>query len=126
MSQFEDLLSKAKDESQPQLILFMFAMAKSQQETHMGMKRGTIEPVMCVDKMTNELTTFDNLVKEADSHKSDWNFIFVTTLSGKNDAIPSPEEVDPYFRQMTNAVATGEDLSQYIIWDRDEKVVTIS
>lgn len=126
MSQFEDLLNQARNHSDPQLILFVFAKATSQSEAKgLDHHRGTIEPLMCVDKLTSELSTFESLVKEADGHKSDWNFIFVSTLTGKNNKIPEPEKVDTYFRQITNAIAMGEDLSKYIIWDRNENPVLI-
>ncbi len=127
MSQFEELLNKAKNEPRPLRILILFAKATNMFEGgQQSYSSGTIEPIMCVDKRPEELTTFKALVEEADSHTKKWNFILVSSLSGTNNTEPTDKEVDSALHKMSNGLASGEDLSQYIVWNRQEELVVIS
>ncbi|MBT3981130.1 MAG: ribonucleotide reductase subunit alpha [Bacteriovoracaceae bacterium] len=127
MSQFNELLEKAKNMPQRQRLLFLFAkstdMLDNSKNSHHS---GTIDPVMCVDKRPEELTDFSALVDEADGLTKSWNFIFVSSLSGKEGNDPSNEEVDLYLQRMSNGLAYGEDLSKYLVWNRQEQVILIS
>jgi hypothetical protein len=127
MSQFETLINRAKSEEFPQRILFLFANAVNMlEEKQSNYHSGTIEAVMCVDKAPTELSTFNKLVSEADQHTKKWNFIFVSTLAGKDNKEPTDQEVDLALHNMSNSFAKGDDLSQYVIWDRKEQAILIS
>lgn len=124
---FSDLLQAARNQSTPQRLLLLFA----QVETGKGGKKnkqkqhGSIAPLMCVDKLPEELDSFEALVAEADNICADWQFLIVAGLSGEGDQPPSPEQAEPYLNQMANAVASGQDLSGYAIFDRDENPVMV-
>lgn len=120
ITNFNDLLIAAKQEPIPQRFLFLFAKATSLKN---GVKShhnsGTIAPVMCVDKTVDELTTLSALVKEADSISDKWDFVFIGCLNAHTD-------VEPHLTKMSNDVANGNDLSRYIILDRQERPIIIA
>lgn len=127
MSQFENLVTQAKSSNEPQRILFLFAKATNMfdpKET--SYKSGTIDAVMCVDKSPNELSTFKALAGEADQQTKNWNFVFTSSIVGVNNQEPTDNEIDEALKRMSNMFANGDDLSQFIVWDREEKLVVIS
>ena len=72
-----------------------------------------------VDKLPTELTDYTALVKEADSVEKDWNFVFVAGLSGQNGYAPTTEMAEPYLNKMTNDLSSGQNIAQYVVFDRD-------
>lgn len=125
ISTFSELLKAAEEQEQPQRLLLLFAKADGQSGKKKGEQEGSLSPVMCVDKLPEEITSFSALSEEADSISKEWDFMFVVGLSGENGNPPSPEDAEPYLNQMANNLATGQDLSQYVIFDRKENPVLI-
>ncbi len=125
ISTFSELLTAAEEQEQPQRLLLLFAKADGQSGKKKGEQEGSLTPVMCVDKLPEEITSFSALSEEADSISKEWDFMFVVGLSGENGSAPSPEDAEPYLNQMANNLATGQDLSQYVIFDRKENPVLI-
>jgi len=127
MSQFEDLILKSNLQKQPQRLLFLFAKSTSMlKDGQTSYQSGVINPVMCVDKLPSELTSFAQLVEEADSYSHLWNFIFVSSFSGSNGKVPSSDDASVYLERMTNDLLTGKDLSKYIVWNRNQETIIIS
>lgn len=126
MSQlFEQLLASAHTQSQPQRLLFLFAKVDEVEEQS-GQARGTISPVMCVDKLPSELSDFTSLVSEADSIAKAWDFVLISGLNGQNNTAPSSEDAEPYLNKMTNDVASGQDLNRYMIMDRQQNQIQMA
>ncbi len=128
ISKFSDLLDMAVTQDQPQRLLLLFAQADNGKPTKSNekqnkAKKGTITPVMCVDKLPQEIASFESLINEADDINSDWNFVLIAGLSGQNNEAPSSEDADSYLNQMVNGLAAGEDLSRYIIFDREQNPI---
>lgn len=123
---FSELLTKTNEQAEPQRLLFLFANTEVKNpKKSKHHQKGTITPTMCVDKLPEQLTDFDSLVKEADSISKEWNFIFIAGLSGQNGKAPSEDEAEPYLNKMTNDVSSGADLSRYIILDRKEQAIEL-
>ncbi|WP_246028450.1 ribonucleotide reductase subunit alpha [Shewanella atlantica] len=114
------------EQSAPQRLMFLFANAEStnpkKSKKH---QRGTISPVMCVDKLPSELSTFDALVKEADSIAKQWNFVFIASLSGENGVAPTTDEAEPFLNKMANDIETGNGIGRYVIFDREENPIEL-
>lgn len=127
MAYFEQFVNESKKQEPPVRILFLFAKATDMlTEKQTSYSSGTIEAVMCVDKVPDSLGSFQQLVAEADGYSSAWNFIFASTLSGKEKEEPTESEVDQALHKMSNIFLKGEDLSSFIIWNRKEEVQIIS
>ena len=120
ITNFSDLLSVARNEPHPQLFLFLFAKAEVKKNAFKtSHSSGTIMPVMCVDKPTEELSTFKDLIEEADKISTQWDFIFIGCLNASLDA-------EAHLTKMSNDVAKGNDLSRYVILDRNEKPIIVA
>ncbi len=119
IEKFNDLLKMSGEQDQPQRFILLFANAEvdnpKKSKKH---QRGTITPVMCVDKLPSEIPNFKSLVTEADSVNKDWHFVFIASLSGHDGVAPTTEEADPFLNSMTNDVESG-NISRYIVFDRD-------
>jgi hypothetical protein len=123
---FNELLTMADSQDQPQRLLMMFARServKSKKKSKMS--KGTISPVMCVDKLPEELSTFDELVKEADSISKDWDMVFFASLSGEGQLTPSTDDAEHYLNQMVSDVSAGNSLDRYVIFDREQNPIVV-
>lgn len=125
VSNFQSLISAAKQQPQPQRLLFLFAKAETEGAGKSNQQRGTLSPLMCVDKLPEELSSFAALSDEADSISPDWDFMLAAGLSGQNGKAPSTEDAEPFLNQMVNNLTSGQDLSRYVIFDRNDNPVLI-
>ena len=120
---FKDLLEKTTEQAVQQRLLFLFAQTEAKNpKKSKKHQQGTITPVMCVDKLPSEITTFAALVKEADSIEKNWNFVFIASLGGSEDQAPTTDEAEPYLNKMTHDVESGNNIERYVVFDRDENV----
>ncbi|MCB1662505.1 MAG: ribonucleotide reductase subunit alpha [Pseudomonadales bacterium] len=122
-----DLITAAQEQTEPQRLLFLFAKAEAQNKKKKSKRQhsGTISPVMCVDKLPEEITSFKALVAEADNITNEWDFMLVAGLSGAKGNAPSTEDAEPHLNKMANDLMSGQDLSQYIIFDRTENPIVV-
>jgi hypothetical protein len=80
---------------------------------------------MCVDKLPEELSTFASFSDEADDISPGWDFMLAVGLSGQNGVAPSGDDTEPFLNQMVSNLKDGQDLSQYVIFDREDNPVLI-
>ena len=119
------MIDTAEAQEQPQRLLIMLAKSEIESNDKDEGMSGTITPVICVDKTPDEITTFEDFVIEADSINSDWDMMFIAALTGENNKMPTPEEADPILNKMVNDLMSGQDLSRYLVLDRNGDPVDI-
>ena len=124
ISSFDDLLRAAREQSEPQRLLFVFANAvlpddsTPEQRARFGVgKGGALTPLMSVDKAPEELDTFDALVEESHQYGQDWAFVFVASLSGRDGRAPTGKEADQSLQRMIESIKTGL-FGSFIPFDR--------
>jgi hypothetical protein len=90
ISNFDDLMRAAREQPEPQRLLFVFAGAElpddSTPEQRAGFQAGqggALIPLMSVDKTPEELDTFAALVEESRQFGHDWAIVFVASLPGR-------------------------------------------
>lgn len=125
VSNFQSLITAAKQQSQPQRLLFLFAKAEAEDSKDSKQQRGTLSPLMCVDKLPEELTDFATFSDEADNISPEWDFMLAVGLSGQNGVAPTSDEAEPFLNQMIDNLTAGQDLTQYVIFDREDNPVLI-
>lgn len=115
ISNFDDLLRAARQQPEPQRLLFVFARAElpdnssaEQRAAYDTGHGGTLAPLMSVDKAPDELDTFDSLLEESRQFGPDWAVVFVAGLAGRNGHAPSRTEADQSLQRMIDAVRAGE------------------
>ena len=86
---FDDLLRAARQQPEPQRLLFVFVGAELPADSSPDQRRrfdagagGALIPLMCVDKSPDELGTFSELVEESCSLGLEWTIVFVASLAG--------------------------------------------
>ena len=124
ISSFDDLLRAAREQSEPQRLLFVFANAvlpddstPEQRARFEAGQGGALTPLMSVDKTPEELGTFAALVEESRQFGHDWAIVFVASLSGRDGCAPTSEEADRSLQRMIESIKTGL-FGSFIPFDR--------
>ncbi len=129
ISCFDDLLAAAREQTEPQRLLFVFAGAEladdstpEQRERFHAGEGGALVPVMSVDKSPDDIADFQALVQESLQFAKPWVLVFVAALSGRNGAPALAADVDQALERMTDAIRSGS-LSAFIPFDHDGQTV---
>ncbi len=125
ITDYESLLAAARQQVEPQRLLFVFLQASLPKDSKDEEKNsfdsgqgGALEPVMCVDKALDELGSFSDLVDESVKMGQDWQIVLVAGLSGENDVEPDSAKVESSLKMMVDTVQNGGDLSRFMSFDR--------
>lgn len=132
ITQFSDLLAAAKQQPEPQRLLMVFACAElpkdataeeiAQFERGEG---GSLKPVLCVDKLPEEITDFPALVAEAARTGMSWEIVLVAGMSGRGGVVPSSDEAEQPLKMMVGAIESGH-IGQFLAFDKQGDVLSIS
>lgn len=125
ISSFEDLLRAARSQPEPQRLLFVFTKAELPEgaspeeaarfENGQG---GALVPVMFVDKKTDELQSFAELVEESRHTGHAWDVAFVACLSGRGSREPGDDEVQQALEMMVKAIQGGS-VERFLAYRQD-------
>lgn len=114
ISNFEDLLRAARQQPEPQRLLFVFAdvalpddSTPEQRARFEAGQGGALTPLMSVDKAPGELSTFAALVEESRQFGNDWSVVFVAGLSGRGGRPPTSAEADQSLQRMIEGIKSG-------------------
>lgn len=131
ISCFDDLLRVARQQIEPQRLLFVFASADlpddstpAQRTRFAAGEGGALVPIMCVDKSTDELHTFDDLAREAGQFGKQWSIVFAAALSGSAGLAPSSEAAEKPLQRMVESIKAG-NLGSYIPFDQQGQAVQL-
>jgi hypothetical protein len=124
ISGFDDLLRAAREQPEPQRLLFVFANAvlpddstPEQRARFQAGQGGALTPLMCVDKTPEELGTFTALVEESSQFGADWAIVFVASLPGQGGRAPTSKEADPHLQRMVESIKAGS-FGSFLPFDR--------
>jgi len=134
ISSFDDLLVAAKQQPEPQRLLFVFTRAElppgstaAQRERFLAGEGGALVPVMCVDKAPDELLTFADLVQE--SHQfgqgKEWHIVFAAAASGSGGRELSSEAVEKALQGMVEAIK-ADSLAAFAPFDKQGQAVKLA
>lgn len=122
---FDDLLRAAREQPEPQRLLFVFAGAELPEDSTPEQRRrfdagagGALIPLMCVDKTPDELGAFSALVTEACSLGPEWTIVFVASLAGQGGCPPTSEDAEAPLQSMVESIKAGSHRS-FIPFDRN-------
>jgi hypothetical protein len=111
---FDDLLQAARQQPQPQQLLFVFAGAElpagasaAQRADYEAGVGGELAPLMCVDKAATALASFDALCSEAARAGPPWAIVFTAALSGRDGQLPSAAQADAALQHMVDSIKSG-------------------
>ncbi|MEO8304547.1 MAG: ribonucleotide reductase subunit alpha [Betaproteobacteria bacterium] len=122
-SHFQLLLHAARSQPEPQRLLFVFAAAAlpadasaEQKVRFQAGEGGELDPVMCVAKDPDLLTSFDALAAESGGTGQDWRVVFVAGLSGHGRSVPTESQIEQALNEMVEAVRRG-NTGRYAAYD---------
>lgn len=126
ITDFQSLLEVARAEPDPQQFLFVFARSElpdehdaQQVQRFQAGRGGALVPVMYVDKMPEELTTFAALVEESRQMSDNWQVVIVAILGGFNGQPPGPQQTEDAFRNLIGTLKAGGKMDQLLAFDRN-------
>ena len=126
---FDDLLLAARQQPEPQRLLFVFAGAELPEDSTPDQRTrfdagagGALIPLMCVDKGPEELRTFSELVEESCAMGPDWTIVFVASLAGQDGRAPTSKSAEAPLQSMVEAIRAGGHRS-FIPFDRSGRPV---
>lgn len=128
---YADFITAARQQPQPQRLLFVFAAAELPENPSKGQRirfeagqGGALAPVMCVDKLPEELGDFAELVKESAQMGKHWDIAFASGMSGKGGKAPSSQDADQPLNQMVEMIRQG-NISRFLAFTRDGELVQL-
>ena len=123
ISSFDELLQAARQQNEPQRLLFVFATAglpddaTPAQHAHFAAGQGgTLAPLMCVDKAPNEIVSFATLVEQARAFGQPWDIVFVAAMSGRAGISPTAAQAEAPLQRMVESIKAG-DIGGFIPFD---------
>ena len=133
ISHFDDLLTAARLQIEPQRLLLVFAGVElpddctaEQREGFEAGNGGAMVPLMYTDKLPGEVFDFAALVAESDHFElgRNWRLVFAAALSGSPSRAPSTEDAAAPLQRMVEAIRRGER-GQFIPFDRQGQPVRV-
>ncbi|GLR14921.1 hypothetical protein GCM10007907_37110 [Chitinimonas prasina] len=124
INSFSDFLLAAKQQDQPQRLLFVFARAELPEHASLEERArfdagqgGTLAPLMCVDKLPEEIGDFVQLRTESEQMGPSWQLLFAASLAGRGGKAPGSAEAEPHLNRMIEAIKQGR-VQQLLAFDR--------
>jgi PAS domain-containing protein len=130
---YSDLLTAARAQPTPQRLLFAFAAAQlpvdaslEQQQSYRQQQGGTLTPVMCVDKLIDDLTDFAQMVQEAQQTGAHWDLVFVSSMAARSSAAGEDDAaVEAGLKKMLMAISNGQ-IDGFLAFDRDGRLLRLN
>jgi hypothetical protein len=131
IANFDDLLRAARGQPEPQRLLFVFAGAELPPDSTEEQRRhfaagsgGALVPLMCVDRVPDELKDFAALVEESHAMGPPWAIVFVAGLAGGGGRPPSSADAEVPLQRMVDAIKSGAHRA-FIPFDRNGEAVRL-
>lgn len=121
ITDYASLLRSARAQEQPQRLLFTFTQAQAQP----GGQGKSLMPVICADKLPDELGSFEALEEESKQMQTHWDVVFVAGLAGREGQPPAPEDCEAPLRAMVAAIEQGR-VDSLLAFDRSGDLLRFS
>ncbi len=121
---FDRLLHAARREREPQRLLLVFVSAELPEDATDAERwrfeenaGGSLRPVLCVDKLPEELSGFAALREESERTGVAWDLLFAAALPGRAGIAPSVDAAEQSLKTMVGAIETG-NVGRFLAFDR--------
>ncbi|QBL09693.1 ribonucleotide reductase subunit alpha [Rheinheimera sp. D18] len=128
---YADLIREASVQPEPQRLMFVFAKAElprgyteAQQERFANQQGGTLAPVLCVDKLPEEIEDFSVLVEESTHTGIDWDIAFVAALGGRGGFAPNSDEAAQPLKMMMEKIQGGM-IADFLTFNKHGELVAL-
>lgn len=131
LQDFSGLLQAARTEAEPQRLLLVFASAELPADATAEEKLrfeqgagGALAPVLCADKIPEDIHDFAALTDESRLTGIDWDILFIAAMSGRGGYAPSSDEAAQPLRLMVEAIKGGQ-VGGFLAVDRNGDFVQL-
>ncbi|MHB8912036.1 MAG: ribonucleotide reductase subunit alpha [Lysobacter sp.] len=128
---FSDLLQAARQQPEPQRLLFVFAAAELPRDATVEEtarfergEGGALTPVVCVDKLPEEIDSFAGLLDESTRTGIAWDILFVASLPGRGGFAPNSDEAVQPLQMMVEAIQGGR-IAEFLAVTREGDLVQL-
>lgn len=132
ISSFVDLLAAARQQPEPQRLLFVFATAElpegsspQEAEAFKAGHGGALVPLMCASKTPEEIESFTALVAESLQFGAQWAVVFASSMSGQGGKPPTTDDAELPLESMVEAIKAGQ-LGAFIPFDPEGHTVVLN
>lgn len=129
LTPFDQLLAAARQEREPQRLLFVFVSAELPADATEAERQrfeenggGSLKPVLCVDKLPEELRDFAALREESARTGVAWDLLFAAALPGHAGITPRSDEAEQPLKMMVGSIETG-NIGRFLAFDRHGQTV---
>lgn len=116
---FRNFIQEGLARPVPQWLLLVFLYVEHRQGNGDG-RTMSLTPLMMTHLRLQSVQSFDAIVAEADHLDDRWEFLLLASMDDAPEAT-----VREQLRAIARKLATGDDLSGYLILDRQEHTVVI-
>jgi hypothetical protein len=128
---YSNLIEAAAMQDEPQRLLFVFAKAElpngyteTQKHNFEQGQGGALAPVLCVDKLPDEVSDFASLVQESKTTGVDWDIAFVSALGGRGGYPPNSDEATQPLKMMMEKIQGGM-IADFLTFDKAGDLVAL-
>jgi hypothetical protein len=132
IANFEDLLRAAREQAEPQRLLFVFTKVELPEDCSVEQRTcfevgagGALTPLMCLDKAPEELSTFGALLEESRQILPDWTIVFVAALSGRQGSVLRTEDAEAPLNNMVASIKAGS-VGMFIPFDTHGRTLLLT
>ena len=112
---YPQFIAMATSQAEPQRLLFVLAKmqlpkeatAEQQARFEQG-EGGYLEPVLCVDKLPDEVRDFSAFVAESKQTELEWDVAFITSMDGRAGFPPNSDEAVQPLKLMVQRIEAGQ------------------
>lgn len=115
MRSFDDFLQLARQQPEPQRLLLVFAQAELPRDANADERAafgrgegGALAPLVCVDKLPQEIASFAELKLESCQATPHWDVLFVAALDGRGGHAPNTDQAAQPLRMMLEQIKAGQ------------------
>ena len=123
LTSFDDLLRFAREQPDPQRLLFVFAAAGIPDDATLAQRArfeagegGTLTPLVCLDRPPQELDSFEALLAESREFGTDWSIVFVAALAGGGGLMATSQQAEAPLQQMVDSIEAGH-IGRFLAFD---------
>ncbi|MCO4322402.1 ribonucleotide reductase subunit alpha [Aliidiomarina quisquiliarum] len=131
LSSYDDFIKAAKDQAEPQRLLFVFARKEmpeqATEEQRLRFEEGSggnLDPVLCVDKLPEEVECLEALIKESEETGLTWDVAFAASMSGLAGLPPTTEQAEQPLTMMVESIKGGT-VANFLAFDREGELLQI-
>lgn len=131
LSSYDDFIQAAKAQDEPQRLLFVFTRVElpeqattEQQERFQQGEGGNLEPVLCVDKLPEEIASLEALIAESEQTGLTWDIAFAASMSGLLGHAPTTEQAEQPLTMMVESIKGGT-VANFIAFNRAGELLQI-